>query len=453
MTKKQQLWTWRRLGLAGGLALPILMPLGSALGQSRGPILSVQASPDATSRPTAVQTIPAPALAATTDSAAATAHPYTLAECIQIALQQQPAVNAARSSLAAAEAGRRALVNLGVVPSLLSRDLPYRRKQAAFGVSGASAALDQTERETIYTVTRLYYTVAFAREQKKVTDSVVTNMKVTRDLAETSLKGGSRDVTTSTVDKINVYLGLAQSRQVDAAIGVTRALAALKEAMGLCFDAPLEVAIDTLPEPNVLVDRCEILNLALARRGEIVQAQVGAEVTCLEIKAQGVKRGFLVNTYAVGSDIHARPIPQGYANAEYRPGAIGPEMPVAVAGKKVDREERVRDFYARSLQVVDKTRGLIALEAEDAFLRWQEASNKIALYKDATGRGRKLADDTRNDFATGQKVKAEDVLTNEVLASQSQASYNEARRDLVFALAALERITAGGFCANLTALP
>src|SRR5207248_2216680 len=97
---------------------------------------------------------------------------------------------------------------------------------------------------------------------KKVADSVVTNMKVTHDLAEQSLKGGSREVTTSTVDKIKVYQGLAETRQVDASLGVSRALAALKEAMGLCGDAPLNIAIDTLPAPEVIVNREQVIALA-----------------------------------------------------------------------------------------------------------------------------------------------------------------------------------------------
>src|SRR5581483_7960894 len=99
-------------------------------------------------------------------------------------------------------------------------------------VSIAAAALDQAERETIYSVTRLYFTVAFAREQLKVAESVVANIKATYDVAEGLVKGGSRDVTTDTLDKISVYLKIAQTKQVDAKEGVHRALAALREAMG-----------------------------------------------------------------------------------------------------------------------------------------------------------------------------------------------------------------------------
>src|SRR5436309_3079858 len=148
MAKTLHPWTWRRLGLAGGLTLPILLPLGSAkAGPPAGPIFRAQA------------TQPQP--------------------------QPQP-----------------------VKPEPVSTTPPTQ-----------------------------------------VADSVVANMKVTLDLAETSLKGGSRDVTTRTVDKINVYVRLAETRQVDANLGVNRALAALKEAMGLCGDAPLHIAIDTLPSP------------------------------------------------------------------------------------------------------------------------------------------------------------------------------------------------------------
>jgi outer membrane protein TolC len=367
----------------------------------------------------------APAAQSATIPAPATAPSYTLSQCIGIALDQQPTITAQRASLAAAEAGRRGLQDIRV-PTFLARDLPIRRQQAALGVGIAAATLEQAERETTYAVTRLYYTVIFAREQKKVTDNVVANIKTTHDLAEVRVKSEE---------------------------GVQRALAALREAMGLSCETPLNVADTTLPYPKVTVNREEILALAGARRAELVQAQSASEITCLEIKAQGVKHGYKVETFAIGSDIHSRSIPQGSSDGEYRPGAIGLEMPDLLAGPKCDRQQRARDLYARSVAVVDKARGLILLEAEDAFLKWQEASRKVANYQEVATKGRKLADDTRNDYTASARIKPEDVLTNEILASQAQASLNEARHQLILALAALERITGGGFCANLAAQP
>lgn len=426
--------TWRRFRgrVIGGLAFPLLFPLSPAAGGELLPELAAQAAPLAA----------APAAQAETG-------PLSLSDAIRMALDKQPALAAYRASLAGAETGRRAAEAIKV-PTFLARDLPYRRKQAAIGVGIAAAGVQQAEQETVYAVTRLYYTVVYARAQKKVADEVVAHMKATRDTAEQLLKGGSRDVTTSTVDKIDVYMGLAQTRQADAAQGIERALAALREAIGLGPDCPIVIAEQDLPTPSVSVELCDVISMALARRPELVQATGFAEVTNLEIDAQGTKLiRPIVPTFANASDIHARPVPQGIANGEYRPGAVGPEMPNVMVGHRSYRVEHTRDLYARALAVVDKARGLIALEAEDAYLRWRQAATKVAQSRDAARKGSKLSEDTRRDFGADQKVKAEDVLTNEVLASQAQAQYNEARYNLILALAALERVTAGGFCAGL----
>src|SRR5262249_40216406 len=156
-----------------------------------------------------------------------------------------------------------ALANIKV-PTFLARDLPIRREQAALGVTIAAASLEQAQQETVYAVTRLYHTVLYARAQKTVTDGVVVHMSATRKTVDDLIKAGARDVTTSTRDKIDVYLGLAQNKQAEATQGVDRALAALREAIGLEPGCPVSIAEKDLPSPNLTIDQCEIVSLALA---------------------------------------------------------------------------------------------------------------------------------------------------------------------------------------------
>jgi outer membrane protein TolC len=368
-----------------------------------------------------------------------------LSDCLQIAAERQPALAAHRASLAAADTGRRSLDKMHLA-TVLARDLPIRKQQAALGVTIASAGLVQAEWETRYAVTRTYLSVLYAREQQLVAGDIVSNLKFYHErVGELVKKGESREWTTSTVDKIAVYLRLAETKQAEAARGVERALAALREAMGVeagfCFD----LADQRLPDVRVEVCRDAILQEALARRGEMSQALTASEVTRLEIAAQGKSHLPTMRTFADVSDIHARPIPQGVQNTEYRPGAVGLDMPGTLAGHRADRVERARDFSARALAVVDKTRNLITLEAEDGYLKWLEASWKVTQTRDGAEAGTRLAKHTREDFRGGQKVKIEDLLTNEVLVGQVQAAHNEARFQYVLALAGLERITAGGF--------
>jgi len=372
----------------------------------------------------------------------------SLAECIHMALERQPAIAAQRASLGAAVGGQRALANIRL-PAFIVRDLPIRRQQAGLGVEIAAASIDQAQHETVYAVTRTYFSVIYARDQERIARGVVDHFKATHDTAKRLVEGGSRDVTTGTLDRIAVYQRLAETKQIQAAKGVDRALAALKEAIGMGPEGSIDVPGDKLPEPSVQVDKQQIIGLALARRSEMSQAGNLAEVYCLEVAAQGKSWRARVQTFASASDIHYRSIPQGTTDPEYRPGAIGPEMPTMLVGSKADRTERARAFSARAAAVADKTRNLVALEAEDAFIKWEEATLKIPSTREAATRAAKLADDMRKDFGAEQKVKAEDLVTVEVLSAQAQAQHIETIYQQILALAALERVTAGGFHAAL----
>jgi outer membrane protein TolC len=377
----------------------------------------------------------------------------TLDECLRIAVEQQPALAARRASLAAAQEGYRGAVEL-CLPAFLARDLPIRRQQALLGVTIADASLSQAEWETVYAVMRTYFGIVYARQQLRVVDDLVNSLRFYQEQVHSLVtKGeGPKEWSTSTEDKITIYLELAEVRRAEALRGIERANAALHEAMGVAPESPLRIAAQTLPAPQVTPNREEIVALALARRGEMVQVVTAAKVADLEVDAQG--KTFLprANTFAYGADIHAHPVPQGISNREYRPGATGLEMPPSLAGPRCSRVEHARDLSARAAAVVDKTRNLIVLEAEDLYYKWQEASRKVSQSRTAQESGSRLAKNTRADFRAGQNVKIEDILTNEALAAQAAAAYNEALYQLVVALADLQRVTAGGFNAGLCTL-
>jgi hypothetical protein len=206
-----------------------------------------------------------------------------------------------------------------------------------------------------------------------------------------------------------------------------------------------------MPEPKTEPIKDAVVQLALDRRGELVQAMVAADVTRLEVDAQGrLRLRAKARTFAAGSDIHAKSVPTGLHNGEYRPGALGIEMPGLVAGSRESRQEQVRGYWARAEAVVDKTRGLIRLEAQDAFENWVEATRKVNQNREAAEEGRELAKRTRANRDSAE-IKPEDILQNDVLAGQAMGQYNQALFEQILALANLERITAGGFCAGLVA--
>jgi outer membrane protein TolC len=403
--------------------------------------------PLALSRPAGAQT-PEGAGRPAQPTPAAPALVLNLAECLELAHQRQPRIAAQRASLAAAEDGKRSLDALHV-PGPLAPDLPIRRRQAACGVTAAAAALDRAERATVYAVTRTYFTVLYAREQERIARGVVERLSATHDAAKQGLEEGVRNVTDADVKRAAVYLRLARAKRVQAAQGVKRALAALKEAVGLGPDACLDIPPGRLPEPDARPCLGELVAAALARRGELIQASVFAQVTCLEVQAQASSSHKRLETFAAGSDIHAQQVPQEVRDNEYRPGATPPEMPTMMAGPRAERVEHAKSLHARAQAVVEVTRNLITLEAEDAYLRWEEAANEVREAREAAQTGEKLANDLSKDFAAGLKVRVDEVVNARVLAAQAWAQYNEFLYRQIIALADLERVTAGGFCAHL----
>jgi outer membrane protein TolC len=120
-------------------------------------------------------------------------------------------------------------------------------------------------------------------------------------------------------------------------------------------------------------------------------------------------------------------------------------MPTELAGHRHDRVERARDLSARAQSVVVKTRLLITLEAEDAFAKWREASLKSKNFAQRGGKSTKeVVDTTKSSWEIGG-TSTDDLLKAQGLADQFQAEQNEALYDYALSLAALERITAGGY--------
>jgi outer membrane protein TolC len=382
----------------------------------------------------------------------ASAMTLNLAECLTAAIEQQPRVAAARASVAAAEDGRRALDVLRW-PASLAPEVPIRRKQAALGVTAAAAGLEQAEQETAYAVTRTWFTVLYAREQERLAGSVIERLTTIQQAAQDALDAGARDVTAADVERTSVYLGLAETKQTQATQGVKRARAALTEAIGLEPEVSLDVPAGRLPAPEARPIRSEVVNAALARRGELVQAGIFAQVACLEVEAQGTSIHPRMQTLAAGSDVHAAPVPQAVRNTDYRPGAVPPEMPSLLVGSRPERVKHAQDLSARAEAALEAARKLVALEAADAFLRWEEAERQARQARKAAELGEKLADDLGRDFRAGLKVKVEEVVSARVLAAEARSQYNEYLYRQIVALADLERVTAGGFRAGLVEPP
>jgi outer membrane protein TolC len=380
--------------------------------------------------------------------------PLTLRSCRQTALENQPAIAAAQGTLKAAVDRLNALENLRV-PTLLARDLPIRRKQAALGVAIAQAGVTQAESETFHAVTSSYLGALYAAQQLRLVhdpeNGILRRIKDLQSLVtDEKIRSQRRDVTLPQHEElVKSFLQTLDGRIQEAEQGKLRALAALREGMGVGVETAIVMPERELPCPRIQPRLPELIAMAQSRRGEMIQAAIFADVVCLEIDAQGTTCRPSVKTFASGSDIHAKPIPAGEAGGvKFRPVMVGPEMPTFLNGSRDARVRQARDYYERAQALTTKTRNLMALEAEDLYRRWLEKSRKATHLEKAYQQSRIFSDKLKETYVGSRKgdyPNLDEVIHAGLITTRLQLEWKEAHYESLLALAALERATAGGF--------
>lgn len=379
-----------------------------------------------------------------------TVHRCTLGEALAIAHARHPQLSAMRDSMNAALIKQRGAGEVKRMAGIITPDIDVRLQQSDLGIKATMVEYAQGQHEVTYAVVRCYYTVVYAREQIRVTRDLVehleTNLEQVRKIVE-GKEGGIPGITKNTEDRLRVAVSEARRRLNQAEVGIDRARGALREAMGVEPGCRVDAADEHLPEINAILDRDTIVAHAVTRRGEVTLAMIGADVTRLEACAQWAKRfNLAADTFARGADIHARPIAAAERDPDYRPGAVGPDMPTQFAGRRETRKA-IADVYAsRAEATAAQARSLVGLEAENSYWRFIEAARNVRDTRLGADAARKL--NARQREAAGVIDNRDDVLLNEVSVSRALASLNEALYDQITALANLERTTAGGVKVN-----
>src|SRR5262245_2220603 len=371
--------------------------------------------------------------------------PMSLADCLAVGMDRQPAIAAARASYGAALAGQEGVEGLKFA-GILSKELSIRKHQSAWGVNIAAAGVELAEWETRYAVIRTYFTVMYAYQQGNLLDRIIAELVESRKAADTFRQEKGANVSETDVLMFDTQISRLKARRAEAKWGMQKALSALREAMGFTDECPLLV-IET-PFPDLVEDiTCkEVTGFAVNRRGELVQALSAEQLTAYEIEAQRLQRFKPKGqTFGIGSDVHSRPIPQGIANSEYRPGAIGLEMPMYLIGRRAQRINHAWELHDRAGAVVDKTRGLIILEAEVSFYKWKEAAERVEHLRKARETGEDAATRAKKRFGDAKgKIPADEVMRATTAKEETLSLYIEALYLHALSLAGLERVTSGG---------
>ena len=244
------------------------------------------------------------------------------------------------------------------------------------------------------------------------------------------MKAGDPNIKVTQVDVDNLRLNLqfAKAKRCEAAAGLEKAMAGLREAIGLCQTDVLLVPDEALPSLVEGFDKACLIQWALTRRGEIAQAAGAAEVADLEISAQ--RRLLfrpLERDHVRRPARHARqadsagPAPNRWSSRARQHSRCRPRSPAHHPERTGARPPISRTGPRRGSS--DKTRNLITLEVEAAYLKWDEAACKVKLLAGAPEMAAKTAKTVQGRFDQGA-TSGEDLIRARTQEDYAQAQYN-----------------------------
>ena len=376
----------------------------------------------------------------------------TLRECLAIAMEKQPKLAVLKASIGSANASYLAIENTHLLR--LSPDHKYRLGQACIGKQAAETELEQAIHDVTHAVVWTYYLVVYARDQQKATEEARRLAEFYLDPVQKTVehKGGDREINVVVLRHLRARVAEAARLELKAESGFERAKAALREAMGVDSNYFFDVADQTLPDfANFDIKRDDVIGHAQTRRGEVILASLFSEASRLEAYAQwSILFRLRVETFASGGDIHSRHIPPGSKEGDYRPDAIGPEMPVQMIGGHGIRSQKAWELAARSDAVLQKTKNLVTLEADTAWCDYHYAGLSMAKAKIQLQESKENLKDLKEaaGMVIDNRSKLEQVLMAQEETTKAQAALNEAIYQRISALANIERITAGGVRIN-----
>jgi outer membrane protein TolC len=217
--------------------------------------------------------------------------------------------------------------------------------------------------------------------------------------------------------------------------------------MGLDLVTPLVIADDQLEYQRVGVELPVILEQALARRPEMVKANLGVKNATLQEKLAAAQFHANVGLFGCLSTITgSRTFPNPNETAFWAAG-VSAEVPLFEGGRRLAERRRARQLELQAREALELVRSYITLEVQQVHLEYQEMTERLSL-DEAAVRDGKGALKSYHDQFVGNLIADKDLpkyfenlVTARLLLSTSQARYNQHVYAYNLALAKVRLVT------------
>jgi outer membrane protein TolC len=311
-------------------------------------------------------------------------------------------------------------------------------KQAEQGMKAAKEEARRTDLQITYDVTRYYYGAVLAGELVRIARDSLARMEVTLELTEKLYTQGSGRVKKTDYLRNKTVVEWLRSTLKELEGREQLAKAALTNAMGIPWDAPVEPSEKNIPFTPAKAELKDLISEAYLFNPD--WASLDAGLVAAEAKIREAGSGHLPKIGLFGSFTHIEnSYGQGIVTRENRNSwtvGIGIEIPLFNGLRTVNevREMRARLGKLKEQQVLLKEG--IALQVKHTFIQMMSAQEK----KNSTEAAAVAAEENRslNERAYQEElVETKDVIEAQLMESLMKAQYQKSLYDNIEARANL----------------
>jgi outer membrane protein TolC len=365
---------------------------------------------------------------------------------------RQAAINSLPSTVQVDLLGDRFLTTNVLVtqPLYTGGKLRYHNQQAKLAIDAAGSEVEQARQQTMFAVSKAYLSILLARELVQVSEDSRGEFAAVESLARVALDSGKNDfVTAADVTRAGSLKLLAESQKVEFGYAAERAQAGLRTAMGLEVPAVVAIADSTLPRQFPQLELAPLVDLALARRPEIIgarlalhKAELDRKLAVAQFHPDVVAYGRLTSIQDDASFLNPTNPNEWVAGFEARVNLFS-------GGRRFAEKHKADHEIAEASETTRLVRQRVALEVEQAYLQYKETLSRIPLAKQAWKEavtsldvyGKVIQLRTKSEKHELPK-DFENLLTTRLLLSQAEVSYLEQVYACNLALAVLRLTTA-----------
>ncbi len=313
---------------------------------------------------------------------------------------------------------------------------------AKYNSLAAKQDYNKDEQDVVYSIKSAYWNLYLAGKYKEAVDENVQEVKAHLEDIQNFFKQGL--ATRNEVLKVEVQLSQSQLNQIDAQNAVNLAVVNLDNAIGIPLTTDVEVQKDVNIESENIASLSQLIDLAVKNRPELKSMQYHIDASKSGITL--AESDYYPQVFLSGQYVYAQPNQRILPTQNQFKGtwdvSVGLSLKLWNWGATKDQTTQAEAQFEQTKDTFKTLKDAVTLDVTQSYFNLVKAKEKVFVTKQGVSQAEENYRVTDEKFKQGLALNSE-LLDAEAALMQAKTNYAQAVVDYELAQAQLEKATGG----------